>query len=371
MEQNLRDDASLLQSLLDKGGDVTFPEGTYILTKTLFIRSHTHLHVPCGTVLRLGDGAECVLLENAGFRKGVRDCDISVTGGVWDGNNANQIRRRPAAGYDPDVFPGIVMRFICVDDLHLEKLTIKDPETYSMHLCNVEHFTVAHIRFDHNLLRANMDGVHVNGPARFGRIYDIHGATNDDLVALNCDDDTWCEPYRGDITDVEVDGLFAECGYTAVRLLSCGDTLRNVSISNIFGTYRFYAVSFTHHNIHPGEPILLENVSVRNIFASKPTVLPDEATTFYYSPSHAHWVETEPMIYFADGVTCRNITVQNVHRHEMAVTQAPTVYIGEGTYVENLHLSDVTQTFAACAPVPTVMMKGQVDNFIRERVQWI
>ena len=367
----MRDDTGYLQELLDRGGEVFVPGREYTVTKPLLIGDNTTLRLAPNAVIRLGDGAGCVLIENEGFRERRRNHNITVTGGTWDGNNKNQVRGRPESGYEDDAATGIAMRFIGVDDLTLSNLTIKDPESYATHLCNLNRFTIDHITFDFNLLRANMDGIHVNGPARFGRITNIMGATNDDLVALNCDDAAWCEPYRGDITDVEVDGLFADCGYTAVRLLSSGSTLRNVSISNIFGTYRFYAVSFTHHNIHPGEPILLENVTVRNVFASKPTWVPDEASTHYYPPSHSHWVEREPLIWFAPGVLARNITVSDVHRTEEAVTHAGTIVVDENAVVENLMIRDVTQRFAACEPVPTVEIRGRVDGLRLDNVQEI
>ncbi len=373
-----------LQALLDRGGEVFFPSGEYGISKTLKIGDDTALHLAPDTHVVLMDGAKCVMLENEGLHERRRNRNITVTGGVWDGNNAHQGRDvfpccdslpgqegNTAPVFDDLLYMGIGLRFVGVDDLTVSSLTVKDPESFSIQITDVCRFVVEHITFDHNLLRPNMDGVHVQGPARFGFIRDIKGATNDDLVALNCDDGLGCEITRGDIEDILVDGLYADCGYTAVRLLSCGSTLRNVHITNVFGTYRFYAVSFTHHNIHPGEPILLENVTVDHIYASKPTWFPPEESTFFYPPSHAAWADTEPLIWFAPGVAARNVLVSDVYRTERSVTHAATVKVDEGAVVEGLVLRDIRQRFIACEPVPTVQILGTVKDLVRENVQEI
>ena len=359
-----------VQALLDRGGDVYVPGGEYGISKTLKIRDDTTLRLAPDARMVLLDGAKCVMLENEGLHERRRNRNITVTGGVWDGNNAHQSRDRFPA-YDDLLYMGIVLRFVGVDDLTVASLTVKDPESYSVQITDVCRFTVEHVTFDHNLLRPNMDGIHVQGPARFGFIRDIRGATNDDLVALNCDDGLACEITRGDIEDILVDGLYADCGYTAVRLLSSGSTLRNVHITNIFGTYRFYAVSFTHHNIHPGAPVLLENVTVDHVYASKPTWLPPEESTHFYPPSHAHWADREPLIWFATGILARNVRISDVSRTERSVTHAVTLRVDEGAELDGLILRDIRQRFTACDPVPAVEILGTVKGLISENVQEI
>ena len=374
MYDKSRCSADMLQALLDKGGEVFFPSGEYVISRTLKVKDNTRLRLAYDTYIRLADGANCVMIENEGLHERRRNRRIHISGGTWDGNNANQVRSELTGSLENEddlCFWGIGLRFVGVDDLVLEKLTVKDPESFSIQIADVNRFTVEHITFDHNLLRPNMDGVHVNGPARFGYIHDIKGATNDDLIALNAGEDVLWLHEGLHITDVEVDGIYADCGYTGVRLLSSNGDLRNVSITNVFGTYRFYGVSFTHFNLHPGAPILLENISVSNIFASKPTWMPDAETTFFYPPSHEYYAQIAPLIFFAKGITARNITVQNLRRTEESVTWAPSVKIEENTLVENLTLRDLSQRFTACDPVPMVVNLGETPNLRMENVQEI
>jgi polygalacturonase len=350
----IHDDTDAFQAILDNGGGkIEIPDGIYLISKPLKIHDNTNLSLSNKSVMRLADKANCAILENDRLPERGTNRNITISGGIWDGNNENQVRRSVESRYqltryEEDYYYGIFMRFVGVEDLYIKDLTVKNPESYAMLISNAERFTVEHITFDYNMLRTNMDGIHVQGVARNGKISDIKGATNDDLVALNCDDIYACEITRGNIENILIDGLYSDNGYTAVRLLSCGSKMKNISIRNIFGTYRFYALSFTHHRVHPGEPVWFDNISVDGIFASKP--LPESGD--------------RPVIWFEKGVCCGNITLSNIHRAEESVTTAPTVKIDEDVLIDRLLVSDITQSFTSRAPQPLIVNNGIVKNFI-------
>lgn len=58
---------------------------------------------------------------------------------------------------------------------------MRQSRAFGVHLANVRDFVVSGIRLD----RQRRDGVHINGPARDGRISDVSGDSADDTVALN------------------------------------------------------------------------------------------------------------------------------------------------------------------------------------------
>lgn len=87
------DGAACLQALLDKGGEVTFPARDYVISRTLVIKGGTHLVCQPGFRARLADGANCPILANRLRGEGF-ETDISIRGGVWDGNNAHQERSK-------------------------------------------------------------------------------------------------------------------------------------------------------------------------------------------------------------------------------------------------------------------------------------
>jgi hypothetical protein len=221
-----------------------------------------------------------------------------------------------------------------------------------MHLGNLRQFTIEDITFDYNLQRKNMDGVHLNGDCRWGRIANLKGTTNDDLVALNADDGGWAEMSRGPIEDVSIDGIFAEDGYTAVRLLSAGSPIRRIQIANLFGSYRYNVVSFTNHNVHPGTASTFDDISIRGVFCSK-------------SPQGMHVDPLTPggsvlaMIWIAAPAVVSSLTISDFHRTE-AAWAADTMAIEPGVTVESLQMSNVSLINRMAAPIDVLTNRGTI-----------
>lgn len=325
----MNEDTARIQELLDRCGKIEIPSGVYNINSTLKIHDNTRLTLAPDAVMRLADNANCTIIENDGLAKKYNR-NIIIEGGIWDGNNLNQTRAHrenyeKLTSFDPDRYFGMAMRFVGMRDFTLRDMVMKDPESYPVQISMVENFTVENITFDYNMQRTNMDGIHVNGPARNGVIRNIKGSTNDDMVALNCDDCYESEITCGPIENILIDGLFADEGYTAVRLLSCGHKLSNVIIRNIFGKYRYNVVSFTHHNVHEGE-CFLDNVTVDGVYASK------------VDPGNNY-----ALFWFAEGTHTGQVTLRNIHRTEETLSMANTIKVDKNTTVERLVLDDVTQ----------------------------
>lgn len=254
-----------LQSLLDAGsGMVTFPDGEFLISRPLEIADFTRLVCSPRTHLKLADSANCPILVNR--HKG-REMTrgVTVEGGTWDGNNIHQQRDAPK---DKMYSCGQLMGFTYVEDFTLRGLTVKDPESFGVQLTAAARFTVADITFDYNMKRYNMDGIHVNGFARDGHITNIKGTTNDDLIALNSDEGFFaCD--NCDMENITVEGIYGgRDGWTAVRLLSRAAKMKNVTIRNVYGAYKYNAVSFTHWADKPGDYGWFDGITLDGIFAS-------------------------------------------------------------------------------------------------------
>ncbi|NLD88280.1 MAG: hypothetical protein GX633_08505 [Clostridiales bacterium] len=365
-----RDTTEALQKLLDGCGYVYLPQGRYIISEPLMIYGGTCLRLAPQATVRLADGSNCMMLVTDPAKE---SRDITVEGGVWDGNCSAQVRCSDPEHY----FYGTALQFRNTFDLTVRDLTVKDPEAFAIQISDSERFTVENITFDFNMMRPNMDGVHVQGRARNGYIRNIKGATNDDLVALNCDDGLNGSVYQGDIENIEVDGVFSDNGYTAVRLLSCGSRMRNVKISNIFGTYRFNGVSFTHHDIIPSAPVWFDNITLDGIFVSKAQqtykteydINARDSTDAAYGEGINDWgVRTQAIIWFAKGVKCGNVTLRNIHRLEEAQTEAVTIDIEPNVEIERLYIQDVTQRFVNCPEMPLIRNRGEVKKLITHAI---
>lgn len=367
------DDTAGIQAGLDLRGEVVIPEGKYCISNSLVVGDDTALILSFGAEIFLADGACCFMLKNEGCGKEKTNRRITVEGGIWNGNNRAQKRGKIHQG--KPYFMGPVMRFENVEDLNIRNLTVKDPESYAMQITGADRFTVENISFDFNMLRPNMDGVHIQGRARNGFIRNIKGATNDDLVALNCDDayddGNNLGVKQGIIENISIDGLYADNGYTAVRLLSCGSPMKNVSVRNIFGTYRFYGISFTHHNIVPGAPSLFDGISIENVFCSKHPQQPDADRRFidsvdipYGKGTHEKSIKFNPVIWFAEGIRCGNVSISGVYRNEEADTEAPTIQIDRNVVIEHLVLNDIHQKFTRCPEIPLIKNAGEVKEML-------
>ncbi|MBR5514816.1 MAG: hypothetical protein IKU52_01285 [Clostridia bacterium] len=348
--ENMNRDTAKIQKLLDKGGKIKIPGGVYMINRPLVIHDNTHLILEEGAVFRLCDNANCQIMINEGLARKYNK-NITIEGGIWDGNNQNQTRQvqdfaNPLTAYDPDFYYGIMLRFVGMENFTMKNLTLKDPESYPVQISMVRNFTVENIIFDYNMLRTNMDGIHINGPAEGGRICNIFGSTNDDMVALNCDDCYETEITHGPINNIYVANLRADNGYTAVRLLSCGSPLSNVTIKNVYGKYRYNAVSFTHHRVHEGE-CSLDNVHIENLEVSKVDAANDYA-----------------VIWFAEGTHTGNVTLKNIRRVESIPSSANTVKIDKNTTVESLTLDNVTQEFTNGEAMELFKNSGTVNKLI-------
>ncbi|MFA6243962.1 MAG: glycosyl hydrolase family 28 protein [Candidatus Hydrogenedentales bacterium] len=361
------DDTDGIQKALDSGASIVYlppPARHYRISRALSIHSGQTLQMDAATTIRLADGANSHMIENADRRGG--DKGISVIGGIWDGNNAGQTPHdfSPNVSFDHNRYIGVMLRFDNVQDLRLNGLTLKDPESFAVQLANLDRFDVRDIVFDYNMLRPNMDGIHLNGNCRFGTITNLKGATNDDMVALNADDGGIAEMARGPIRDVRIDGLYAENGYTAVRLLSAGSPVSQVHISNLFGTFRYNVLSFTHHNVHPGTPSRFDDIVIDNVFCSKPT----EALANPL-PSDDWGRTSSPLIWIASGVEVGSLTVRDLHRTERFDGAPDTIVVENDAAVEFLVVSDSSVHNQTTKPIAMLRNNGEITNLSMTKVR--
>ncbi|MFP3905170.1 MAG: glycosyl hydrolase family 28-related protein, partial [Armatimonadota bacterium] len=245
------DDTAAIQRALDGGeGTVVIPPGRYTITSALSVSSGTTIRADEDALIRLADGAGVhagVFLVTNDDHGGGNE-DITVEGGVWDGNCANNPRGEDG---DMDGYTGTAINFVNVSGLTLRNLTVRNPEGFSIRLGEVQDFRVEDIRFDNTIIRPNQDGVHVGGFSHRGVIRKLRAltpkTTNDDMVALNADDDVErvlnLGMKRGPITDIEVEGLYGDDVYTFVRLLSVDALIEEITISEVHGGCRYHAVN--------------------------------------------------------------------------------------------------------------------------------
>lgn len=347
----IHDDTLGIQELLDTGAalvELPMPEKAYLVSKTLVIHSNQELRLPRLATIRLADHSNCLMLTNENYETG--DKNIHITGGIWDLNNMGQIQNPlhfPHPEY-PDYW-GLGLLLQNVRNMYISNLTLKDPASFALTLDSVSYFTVENVDFDFNHgnpWAVNMDGVHLNGNCHFGTLRNLKGACYDDLVALNADEGT-----RGPITDIDVDGIYAEGCHSAVRLLSVNCRIERVHIHNVFGTYFQYCIGVTKYQ--PQETsAYYDALSFDHIFASKAERLPiyHKDGTFVY-----------PVIWIEKNLRIKNLAISNVYRTE-TVTSIPTLSLERNSVVEHMSLSNISCENQTGIPMPLFENEGTIHR---------
>jgi polygalacturonase len=164
----LSDDGEAFQRALDGGSKgIYVPEGRYLMGRPLKIRGGTKLSLHPRAYVVLADGVarstDDYLLSNADPENG--DGDITISGGIWDGNNRGNAR--PAGLFDQGC-SGALFHFRNVRDLRLQDLHFRNAEAYHVRLTHVRGFHIEGIRFSADRVRPNNDGIHLGVTARTG-----------------------------------------------------------------------------------------------------------------------------------------------------------------------------------------------------------
>jgi len=271
------DDTATLQKALDTAGliHVIVPAGTYRISDTLLVKSDTRLSLSPDTTVRLAEGAardeRSFMIRNRNMGNGNEN--ILIEGGVWDGNNERNVRGKDG---DLNSCTGTAINFANVRNLVLRNLTVRNPDAYSIRVGEVDDFLIEDITLDHAVVRPNQDGVHVGGFSQRGvirRVRALHLNTpNDDMIALNADDDVEralnLGMRRGFIRDVLIEDIQAEGAYSFLRLLSNASRIENIIVRNVRGSCRYYAVNINNWRFPVGSGDI-RNVSLENFNVSK------------------------------------------------------------------------------------------------------
>lgn len=382
----IHDDYPAIQEMIDSGVcevALPVPKAKYLITKTLEIPSNFKLKLPRFAEIKLADGANCLMLKNKTVYKPeerLREfltppekglwyfvneyspdsedvCyNFEIEGGIWNFNNKNQDANPIQTGnFDERHFLGHIMLFYNVKNFRISNVTFKDPSNYAVMIENASYFTVENIEFDFNEgnpYSVNMDGIHLNGNCHYAVIKNLKGACYDDFVALNA-----YEGAGGDITNIEIDGLFAENCHSAVRLLTVQQNIEHITISNVFGTYYQYCIGFT--KFYPGETTgYFDAVSLNNIHASKAKRQPVQEIHMGKAKNY-HF----PFVWIQSETKVKTLSINGLHRREYENPVA-TILIEENADIDKLVISDISVENHTDSDLATLTNNGNIKSLI-------
>lgn len=371
----IHDDTEAIQAMLDECGIVMLSKpGIYLVSRTLIIHSNTRFVLSPGAKILAAPNSKCALIENEHFRGGGRDENIEIIGGIFDGNCDNmgldgvyEAEHRLDDPYSPDLFKGKLLRFAHVDNIALEKMTVKDPVSYGIQIADSVGFVTRDIYFDYNWHFGTTDGVHINGPACDGIIENLHGTTNDDMVSLTTIDESHAEVTAGEITNVYIHNISAHNGYSGVRLLTAdGYDMRCIHVSGVYGDYRHNAVLISHHNMRPNTRIWFDDIIIEHVHASKScTPLGDGCFRYWEKECFRG-----PLIWFEKGISAGNVTIRDVSRYERSTTTCGyLIKLDRGVNIDRLLVENVSQTNADGVEAPVWFNEATVGELIERNVK--
>lgn len=372
----VHDDTLALQKLLDRRGIVRLENpGTYLVSKTLRIHSDTRLELSPGAHLIAAPNSRCALMENEHFAGGGREKNVEIIGGIWDGNcdnmgldGVNEAMTRLDHPYSPERFKGKLIRFAHIDNIALEKMTVRNPVSYGIQIADTRGFVVRDICFDYNWHFGTTDGVHINGPAYDGVIENLYGTTNDDMVSLTTIDEPHAEVTVGEIVNVDIRNISAKNGYSGIRLLSAGDfDIRCVRINGVYGDYRHNAVLVSHHYTRPNTRIWFDDITIERVCAHKTEQeLPHDCFTYWDDEEDA--IHKLPIIWIEEGIHAGKIILRDISRHETSKTDGALVQIDKGAVIERLLAENICQTTAPGVTAPVWKNDATVGKLIERNI---
>ena len=221
---------------------VPYKANGYTIGETLKIYSNTELVADNNTLFTLADNVNSEMISNANISltSTHTDTNITINGGIWDGNRSNQIKWVLDGSTKKKLVVGFL--FVGVDYLTIKNATIQNTRTYGCLVGNSNDVDIHHVVMnvgDMNNLD-NGDGVHFLGPAKRITVHDCNLHSEDNVIAVNADDVDHGDiiTTTGDITDVEISNIYINNhdGGQGMLLLSADHKLENAKVHDISGT---------------------------------------------------------------------------------------------------------------------------------------
>lgn len=259
------DDTATLQGILNAASAanplILVVDGPARLTASLRLKSHTTLVFPAGCGLFMTANSYAAAVTNYNRSASTRtDTDIAIIGGYFHCNGDNQgTGTSEVESGDGTILCGLA--FFGVSRLKLSGCYVYQSCNWGLCVSNSDHVLVEDYRFDRGATTLQRDGLNFRGPCEFVA---VHGATikaYDDAIALNARDYSGIPaiaallgPYilGGPITDVLIDDVTLDDCLFGVDLISDQHLIDRVTVRNIHGTCRNYALRLTYDPLNAG-----------------------------------------------------------------------------------------------------------------------
>jgi hypothetical protein len=341
------DNTAIIQSILDKAmkSPITvYWDGRYSITGLKLYSNTTIIaNAGCGAILRNHSNKSIFINAHKSFGA-VKDSNITIIGGIWNGNYYNpQIPR--GAQSKGDSINGLVacFRFHGVDNLIVRDAILYKPATYALAASNVTHVLYENIIVDVGpdpLI--NNDGLHIDGNSQYGVIRHCILNTHDDAIGLNADDlythwykwngklskdAFYTEEAAGPISDILIDDITLNSSLFGIRILSGKSRVDRITIRNLKGYTKGYAIVVDNYQ---HDPSIVSYAGPGNIGTLN---IEDVDVSIYPGSEH---MPNESCINVTTNV--EQLIFKNIKRKYFE-TKEPTIYIrGKNTVIGTMEV---------------------------------
>jgi polygalacturonase len=249
-------DHPAIQRALDQHRQVYIPFGTYLINGTLRIQSGTTLLAH--PLARIIHGQNCAtrqddfLLTNAQCWNPTSDSkeldrDITIAGGIWDGNVGGNKR----SGDHEYGYSGVLIHFAHLTNFRMHDVVLRNSNAYYFRIGWAKNFLIQRVEFQMTKPSPNQDGIHLGGHCEDGVVEDIfaHGLStpNDDMVAINADDAIFRPECNGvpcgPIRRIRVQRIRADDCHSFVRFASFNSEISDIDVRDVEGGCQICAVN--------------------------------------------------------------------------------------------------------------------------------
>lgn len=370
------DDTAALQAILNRASSnnriVLILDGPALISG-LDIYSNTSLICQPGAGLYLKDGSNRGILRNAHrTRSTPQDAYISIQGGYYNGNRANQSGTGiwPFQEADNTFMSG--MQFFGVSHLQIHDTVVENQMAFGYNIANATDVDLENISSNCGaaITTNGSDGLHLNGPITHLQCRNIRVHSWDDAIAINAGDDSALDlttgtnsnshgPYIGQglISDVLIDGVYLDNCLSGVRLLSHNGNSRidRVDIRNVQGSVHNQDVILSTFAVGTGSfgGITLENWDV------------DEVSQAAQGDTDYCWMKV------ADAIAIEELTLRNISVHSPIDTR-PLIWVQTTALIHNLDVDGLSIYDNLAGAVGMVPMKfdGTVYRLTAKNLDW-
>ena len=343
---------------IGKSSTVTRPVSGALVDSCLVIPSNTRFLVGAGVTLRVAAGlVNPCLISNTNALANGTDSNITLEGGIWDGNSDNVTRVDVAASEMACIH--IWMQGIT--NLTCHDMTITNPRSWGFGIANCKRVYTDNTRFIFTCaVTVNQGGFQIQGPNSNHIIRNTYGNTYDDLVAYDCFDTTLYTNTMagfGPANDILIDGVTSDTATGCLHLVRAQDAVNNamsrLQIRNVSGPYYDGGIVINGGNAGAAvmNGVIISDVTVYPLPGKNPAL-----SRIHFGNGANDVSISNVSITYQDGAestkragigmfggTYRNVNISNVNIFDTTTAGAAISFIqaGAGGTVGDLHATNV------------------------------